>query len=248
LIGLKTGKSYFSGDSMMKAHVFQHVPFEWLGSIEPWFKSEKFDVEATRFFRNEAPPKHTEFDWLIVLGGPMNIYQYDEYPWLRDEKDVIARALERGKTVLGICLGAQLIADVLGAETSRNHEREIGWFPVEFHDEIREHPAFKDLEKEQTVFHWHGDTFDIPDGAVEVAQSAGCKNQGFLYGDNVLGIQFHMETTESAARDLIEHSLHEITSGSYVQQPEYILTQSHLFKQINVQMDNLLNGLLQVSR
>ena len=232
----------------MKAHVFQHVPFEWLGSIESWFKSEKFDVESTRFFRDELPPKHTDFDWLVVLGGPMNIYQYDEYPWLRDEKDAIARALERGKTVLGICLGAQVIADVLGAETSINHEKEIGWFPVEYHDEILEHPAFNNFQKEQTVFHWHGDTFDIPYGSLEVAQSAGCKNQGFLYGEKVLGIQFHLETTETSARALIQHSLADITSGIYVQQPEYILTQSHLFNQINLQMNYLLTGLLEVSR
>lgn len=232
----------------MKAHVFQHVPFEWLGSIEQWFSSENIDIESTRFFRNEYPPSHTDFDWLVVLGGPMNIYQYEEYPWLRNEKDAIARALESGKVVLGICLGAQLIADVLGAETSMNHEKEIGWFPVHYYDEIREHPAFKTFQKEQTVFHWHADTFDIPNGAIEVAQSAGCKNQGFLYGEKVLGIQFHLETTETSARDLIQHSLSEITNGTYVQQPEYMLTQTHLFKQINSDMDRLLTGLLEISR
>ncbi len=232
----------------MIARVFQHVPYEWLGSIEPWLQANRFQIQPTRFFAGETPPSDDNYDWLIVLGGPMNIYQYSEHPWLKIEKDAIARALDSGKTLLAICLGAQLLADVLGGETSMNLEKEIGWYPVQFYDHIKRNHLFQRFPEELTVFHWHGDTFDIPDGALEIAQSTACKNQAFVYEDNAVGLQFHLETTLSSAQELIAHSLDEIVNETYIQQPEFMLSQTHLFPAINNHMEKLLNALLEKTR
>jgi len=119
----------------MRIHYLQHVPFEDLANIESWAKDRSHDLSRTLLFQEESPPKLNEFDWLIIMGGPMNIYEHDKYPWLVKEKEFIRQAIEEDKIVLGICLGDQLMADVLGGKVHRNDHREIGWFPVKLTDE-----------------------------------------------------------------------------------------------------------------
>ncbi|MFN2165238.1 MAG: type 1 glutamine amidotransferase, partial [Anaerolineae bacterium] len=162
----------------MTVHYLQHVPFEGLGAIADWCFARKHDISVTRLFK-EAVPARFEGDLLVVLGGPMNIYEDERYPWLAAEKRFLDQAISAGARILGICLGAQLVADVLGGTVSRNPQREIGWFPVELQPEAGSVPGFDRLPPRFTALHWHGDTFSIPPGAVRLAGSRACENQAF---------------------------------------------------------------------
>lgn len=227
----------------MNVHYLQHVPFEGLGSIEGWIGAHGHSLSVTRQYADEALPDLASADWLIVLGGPMSVHDDDELPWLAGEKRFIEQAIGRGKIVLGICLGAQLIAHVLGAKVYANRDREIGWFPVWRTQEADRCAVGRLLPERVEVFHWHGDTFDLPAGAVHLARSEACENQAFLYGDRVLGLQFHLETTPAGAEDLIRHGRHELVAGPYVQQPEAMLAGAERFLQVNAVMRHVLDEL-----
>jgi len=231
----------------MRLHYFQHVLFEGLGSIEPWAKEMGYEITSTRLFAKDPFPNLDDIDWLIVMGGPMGIYDEDKYPWLFSEKNYIEQAVVQGKIVLGICLGAQLIADVLGAKIYPNQYKEIGWFPIQKIQDTTETRLADFLPKEIDAFHWHGDTFDIPTGAVRIAKSAACENQGFIYDDHVVALQFHLETTEQCAKDLIANCEDEITEGPFIQSPAVIFSQKRRFEKINLLMSELLNHLAYVS-
>jgi len=189
----------------MKLHYLQHVPFEGLGIIEDWAKAQSAEINCTRLFADEKLPPLESFDWLVVMGGPMGIYDHEDHPWLIAEKKLIRAAIDANKTVLGICLGAQLIADVLGAKVYPGPQKEIGWFPIR-----RSAGAPEWLPEELTVFHWHGDTFDIPNGATRLAASVACENQGFIYNNRVVALQFHLETTPESMEALIENCADEL--------------------------------------
>lgn len=227
----------------MHIHYLQHVPFEGLGSIETWATEHHHSLSATRFYQKEPLPGLAEFDWLIVLGGPMNIYEEDKYNWLRSEKLFIKEAITANKTVIGICLGAQLIADVLGAKVYKGEYKEIGWFPIELTEEAHSYPVFADLPQQFTVFHWHGDTFDLPPGANHLAQSEGCPNQAFIYNHKVLGLQFHLESTPETVAQIIDNCRSEIVPGKYIQSPPEILALPDRFWQINATMGQILANL-----
>ena len=177
----------------MRAHYLQHVPFEGLGSIENWLQQAGYGISCTPFFDSVKLPRIEDIDLLIVMGGPMSANDEREYPWLIPEKQFIRSVIEAEKPVLGICLGAQLIANSLGAEVFANPVKEIGWFPIHAVPSIH-HSAFQ-FPKEIEVFHWHGETFNLPKEAVHIARSAGCENQAFQIGRKVIGLQFHLETT-----------------------------------------------------
>jgi GMP synthase-like glutamine amidotransferase len=159
-------------------------------------------------------PDLRSLDFVIAMGGPMSVNDEREYPWLKAEKAFIREAVNHGLPVLGICLGAQMIASALGARVFANAHKEIGWFPVQAvstdADTLRFPP-------QTTVFHWHGETFDLPAGATHLAKSAGCKNQAFQIGKNVIGLQFHLETTPETADQLIQHCRYELVAGEYIQ-------------------------------
>jgi GMP synthase-like glutamine amidotransferase len=209
----------------MKVHWFQHVPFEGLGAIEEWLLARGHTLSCTRFYADEAPPVNSDgFDWLIVMGGPMNVYQYDVHPWLLSEKQLIREAITAGKRVLGICLGAQLIADVLGGKVYQNGEREIGWFPVRAVS-AGVASSFV-LPAETSVFHWHGDTFSLPPGSVWLAESDGCAHQAFAVGARVLGLQFHLEMTAASVSGIAQACADELASGRYVQPADIIISQA----------------------
>lgn len=204
----------------MKIHAVHHVPYEGLGYIEDWATENLIALTHTRMYESIALPDVEEFDGLIIMGGPMGAGDESEYPWLAAEKALIRRAIDSGKKVLGICLGSQLIAECLGSKVYRNTHPEIGWFPVRktflFHSWFT---AFDDKE-EETVFHWHNDTFDLPDGAIRLFKSEACENQAFQYEDHVLAIQFHPEMNLPLLETIIAESGHSLTPRRFVQNAE----------------------------
>ena len=226
----------------MRLHWLQHVPFEGLGSINDWATRRGCEVTCTRLYAGDSPPDLENFDFLIVMGGPMGIYDEREYPWLRVEKEFLAAAIKAGKAILGICLGAQLLASVLGAEVRGNGQREIGWFPLYRCPEL---PASLSslLPDGQNVFHWHGDTFDIPSGAQPLWFTTACKNQAFLFGSRILGLQFHLETTPESLAALIENCRNELVRAPWVQTAEEMLKCTGYFANINTAMAGILDVL-----
>jgi len=227
----------------MRIQVLQHVPFEGPGSISNWAAEKGHIVRTCGLFQGDLLPDPEQFDWLLVLGGPMGVYDEAQHPWLVAEKRLIETAIRAEKTVLGICLGAQLIATVLGKKVTRNPQREIGWFPLRLTQAAQRTHLFDGLPDELTSFHWHSDTFEIPDGATHLASSAACANQAYLYETRVLGLQFHLETTPVAAQALVTHCADELTVGEYIQTPVQILAAPPQFETINATMRCLLDRL-----
>ena len=210
----------------MRVHYLQHVPFEGIGAIGEWAHARGHALSGTQVFREGVPrPNEVDgLDLLVVLGGPMNIYQEAEYPWLAAEKAFIATAIDTDTSVLGLCLGAQLLADVLGGTVSKGPQPEIGWYPVELTPAGRELPLFVDFPNRFTALHWHGDIFSIPPGATHVASSAACANQAFAYsGGRVVGLQFHLEETYESLAQLIENARGELMEGEWIATPEELL-------------------------
>jgi len=205
----------------MRVHTFQHVPFEGLGSIGAWLDQAGHTVTRTRFFESADLPEIGQVDWLIVMGGPMSVNDGPEFPWLDQEKRFIREMVDAGKPVLGICLGAQLIASAMGARVFPNAEKEIGWLPIQgVGPDDGTHFRFP---ADMAVFHWHGETFDLPTGAVRLAESRGCRNQAFQLGRLVVGLQFHLETTPESARELVAHCRHELVPAPHIQSEAQIL-------------------------
>lgn len=201
----------------MYIHCIQHVAFESIGCIGDWARLQGHTTAISAMHEAAPLPNVELFDWLVIMGGPMGVHDEALYPWLREEKLLIERALSQEKTIVGICLGAQLLADVLGAAVYGNGQKEIGWFPVQPTEQGKALGLFPEAQEHPVVFHWHGDTFDIPSGAVHVASSEACANQAFLYNNKVLGLQFHGEVDRDAVDDMITHGRHELLPSGFVQ-------------------------------
>ena len=228
----------------MRVHVFQHVWFEDLGIIQNWAQENSFEVTRTAFYENEPVPSVDDIDWLVIMGGPMNVYEEEKYPWLKTEKFFIKEAIDAGKVVIGICLGAQLIADVLGAKVTKGKHKEIGWFPVRFKNN-KETPALKSLPSDATVFHWHQDAFEIPEGAAHIAENDACVNQAFSFnGGKVLGFQFHMEMTSEGINRIIEQCGNDMVLGKYVQKEAKIMKGIDRVAMVNAIVRGLLDKLV----
>ena len=206
----------------MKIHCLTHVSFEDAANIGKWAKLRGHSLSYTHLYRNELPPPIESFDVLAVMGGPMNIYEHDQYPWLAMEKEFIRKAIDADKKVIGVCLGAQLIADVLSGTITASAHKEIGWHLIELTDRAAELEAFSALPKQMTVFHWHGDIFTIPHNATRIAYSETCENQAFQYGDNVLGLQFHMEYSQDSIEKMLTHCGDELVDGAHINTPKQI--------------------------
>ena len=179
---------------MSKLLVFRHVAHEILGTLDPLLRNSGFRMKYVNFERNpDAKPKISNYDGLIVLGGPMNVDQTKQYPNLVTEIEIIKRAIDSQKPVLGICLGSQLLAKALGAEVRKNKKPEIGWYDVTPTPEGTKDNLISRFDGTEKIFQWHGDTFELPNGAVHLASSHYCNNQAFKYGNNIYGFQFHLE-------------------------------------------------------
>ena len=228
----------------MNIHYFQHVPYEGLGSIANWAEKPGNKVTATKFYEDHRLPFIALFEMLIVMGGPMGANDEKKYPWMTAEKKMIELAIKKGKTVLGICLGSQLIADVLGAKVYPNKEKEIGWFPIETTVEGRQR-FFKGMPDTFDVFHWHGDTFDLPAGALHLAKSTACKNQAFSYNDKVLGLQFHLEATKNQISQFLDNGKGELVNGNYIQSYDEIMKQeTEKYNASNATLFQIIDGLV----
>ena len=230
---------------MKRLHYLQHVPFENIGSIRPWAEASGMQIHGSRLFNRERLPSVEDFDWLIIMGGPMSAGDELNYPWLRDEKILIHKAIEQDKVVIGICLGAQLIADVLDARVRPNDHREIGWFPIRKTPAAEQSRIATVIPDGLHVLHWHGDTFDLPEGTVHLWRSEACENQGFLADGRILGLQFHLEMTPDNLKQLIYNCRNEIDGSEYVQEPEIMLSERQRFISANSVMDKLLDCLLE---
>jgi GMP synthase-like glutamine amidotransferase len=207
----------------MRAHVFQHLPFERPGGIEPWLRNAGYDISFTFFYENPGIPSIDEIDFLVIMGGSMSVNDEDKFPWLIKEKQFIREFISARKPVLGICLGSQLIASALGARVYPNKEKEIGWFLVNGLQPLPQ-SCFQ-FPVSFTPLHWHGETFDLPAGAVLLATSEACHNQAFQYGKKVLAIQFHPEATEETLQDFTYHFEKELVPAKYIQTKAEILTE-----------------------
>jgi GMP synthase (glutamine-hydrolysing) len=210
---------------MRKILVFQHVAHELLGTLNPLLKDSGFRIRYVNFDRDPAArPSLDGYFGLVVLGGPMNVDQVDLYPFLAVEVELVAEALQRGMPVLGICLGAQLLARALGADVRPHHSKEIGWYQVNPTAAGADDPVFAGMSATENIFQWHGDTFDIPSGAVHLASSPDCENQAFRYGDTAYGFQFHLEVDRPMVDRwlTVPHNSQEIADLNGAIDPEQI--------------------------
>lgn len=229
-------------DPSMRVLVFQHVPFEGLGALEPALQNRGCAIDYVRFFADDPLPAPADVDFLVAMGGPMSVNDEAALPWLAAEKEFIRRHVATGKPYLGVCLGAQLLASALGARVFPNREKEIGWFPVAGLP-VRDPAVFR-FPATAEVFHWHGETFDLPTGAVQLARSRACENQAFQIGA-AIGLQFHLETTPATARALVEHARAEIIPGPFVQtEAEILSVPPERFAALHRLQDDLLAHLL----
>ncbi len=182
---------------MARLLVFQHVPYEILGTLNPLFKRYGFRIRYINFGRHpDSEPCLTGYDGLVVLGGPMSVYETRKYPYFTTELHLIEEAIQKDLPVLGVCLGAQLIAKTLGARVTKNSEKEIGWYDVSRTHAAEKDPVVGHFRSSEKIFQWHGDTFETPRGAIHLASSQLCSNQAFRYGERVYGFQFHLEVDE----------------------------------------------------
>ncbi len=179
----------------MKALIIMHHPDEGPGTIGDFLAAGQVAMTTVRLYEGQALPEAPgDFNAIICMGGPMNVYEEDKYPWLAAEDQFLRRALAAGVPLLGVCLGAQLLAKALDAEVTRNHVPELGWAPVRLTPQAAGDRLMAGLDPSFGAFHWHGDTFAIPDGATHLAASDDCAHQAFGRG-NAWGLQFHVEVT-----------------------------------------------------
>lgn len=198
----------------MRIHYLQHVKFEGPAAIVDWARSSGHTITRSCLYEDDALPDPAAFDLLVVMGGPMSVNDEDSSPWLKDEKALVQRAIEAGRAVLGVCLGAQMIAKAMGARVYRAAQKEIGWFPVR---RVTTSGLAALLPETFTPLHWHGETFDLPAGAVRIAETDIVPNQAFQL-NHAMGLQFHIEATPRSVQELVENAGHEIENGKPFQQ------------------------------
>tara|TARA_R110002049_G_scaffold159633_9_gene324628 strand:+ start:411 stop:1094 length:684 start_codon:yes stop_codon:yes gene_type:complete len=220
---------------MQKVAIFQHAEGEWIGSMTDWFADKDFQLQTYRLDLNEPFPTVEQFDWLLIMGGPMSVYNEEIYPWLLSEKKIIKEAIESDKTVLGICLGGQLIASAMGADVYRNTQQEVGWYAL-----TKTNSCATWMPDSLVPLSWHSDCFDLPNGAIAFASTAVTPNQGFKLGENVWALQFHLEAQANTAADFLALDDEGLPTGEYVQTEADIFSNEHL-KQSRLAAFNLLD-------
>lgn len=227
----------------MHIHYLKHVSFEGLGSMENMFVQRGCKLSRTCMYEDQSFPSIHDIDALIVMGGPMSVTDDLEYPWLTLEKEFIESVIKLGKPVIGVCLGAQLIANVLGAAVVKNAHEEIGWFPVNRVDGLMDNKLEK-LPQSFDALHWHGDTFDIPEGARNFISSAACTNQAFLYGEVTLALQFHLEMLPSNVQAIYQECGSTEKTGSYITGLADMLAPADKFQHASNILENILEAFI----
>lgn len=217
----------------LNIHCYQHTKYEGPSIIQKWADLNGHNLNKTNFRINDSIPNTDLFDVLIVLGGPMSINDESKYPWLKNEKKSIDRCLNEGKKVIGICLGAQLLANVLGSEIYRCETPEIGWHKIYFSENKQNYEFLNFFPQYLITFHWHSETFDLPKSCSQIAYSDACENQIFTYGDIAIGFQCHLEQNEYSIGRMLEKSALTIQKDKYVNSNEEILANIHLANQSN---------------
>jgi GMP synthase-like glutamine amidotransferase len=225
----------------LKIHYLQHAPHEGAGYISNYAQINGYSLSSTKLFRNELLPELNTFDVLVIMGGPMGVNEESKFAWLKTEKIIIRSAIEAGKKVIGICLGSQMLASVLNARVYPNKEKEIGFFPL---IKKSNNGLLKGFPEKSVVFQWHGDTFDIPVGAELLASSEACVNQAFLFGENVLALQFHLEITEELLKGFLKSGKNELLTEPYVQSAVTIKSGFKFIPSCNLLLKELLNNFL----
>ena len=225
---------------MIRVHCLQHASYERMAIIEDFLKSHNFPISHSKLYLNEQLPDPNQLDCLFIMGGPMSVNDHDLYPWLIHEKQFILSCIQAGKIVIGICLGSQLIANSLGASVYPNVSNEIGWFPLHRNKNIPS-SIMIELPDNLNVFHFHGDTFDLPSGAKLIASSDATPHQIFLLGDRILGIQCHLELDFRTFSDFIIQNQSVIIPSSYVQSESVMID---LEKQYRLTMNTILRSIL----
>ncbi len=231
----------------MRVHYLQHVKYENLANMESWLKKHGHKVTKTLLYKNQALPSPDKFDWLIIMGGPMNIYEDKKYPWLVREKEFIRTAVKNGKIVTGVCLGAQLLSHCLGGTVTPNKFKEIGFFPINLTEQGKGSGIFRGLPVEFIAMHWHGDTFSIPKGARRLASSKGCNNQAFSSGDKVFGFQFHFEYSPAHIKEFFKDPGNALKPEKYVQRQDAIMKNARGFKLLKTIMGRILSNIEQAT-
>lgn len=229
----------------MRIHLLEHDPVDFsLTNIAVWAMKKGYQVTKTDVFKMEQLPSLYDFDWLMVMGGSQHTWEEAANPWLHREKEFIAEVLANAKIVLGVCFGAQLIAEILGGRVLPNKHNEIGWYEVSLTTEGRNSFLFKGIPKTFVTFHWHSDHFSLPAGCPRLAFSEATENQAFIReGSPVVGVQFHPEYT----RELIKYSSqkygHEWIQDRFVSGKEAVLTQTEQLPDTYWLMETLLDNI-----
>lgn len=220
----------------MKVTIIKHIDIEGPGTIGGFLDDNNISYHIIDVFNGESlPDSISDVSSVIVLGGPMNVYEEEQYPFLKEEDEFLKEVIENGLPTLGFCLGAQLIAKAKGAMVIKNPQKEIGWFKVSLTDNGLSDSLFQGFKREFDVFQWHGDTFNIPDGAVKLAESDLCENQAYRIGNNIYGLQFHVEVTDEMIYQWIDAYKDEVDSLKGTVDPEQIIadtkTKSERYKE-----------------
>lgn len=231
-----------------RVHILQHEPHEGPSAVASYLLDMTADLTFSRLYegRPAFPPAHA-VDGLVIMGGGMNVDDHRTYPWLGPEKDFVGRVIAAGRPVLGICLGGQMVARVLGAAVVRNLHREIGWFPVRRTAEAQRFPLYDGFPDFFTAFHWHEDTFDIPPGAVRTFTGDCTLNQGFHYGERVCALQFHLEARPADVIAFVEQDRRSWKKGPFVQDPGSIVAEAAAaFRRTEPLLRGLVEGLFRL--
>jgi GMP synthase-like glutamine amidotransferase len=225
----------------LKIHCLQHAPHEGPGYVIDYAKKYGHSLNSTKFYKDEELPELDSFDVLLIMGGPMSVYDENNYPWLKQEKGFISEAITNNKKIIGICLGSQLLAAVLGARVFPNNEQEIGFFPV---FKKSSNDLFEKFPDNSIVFQWHGDTFDLPKDAELLASSEACINQAFAVDNNILALQFHLEITEELLKGFLKSGKDELLPKPYIQNEESIINGFKFIPACNFLLEELLKKFL----
>jgi len=214
----------------LRIQCFMHVPFEGPGVIADWIAEQNHHLNFTRFYKGDDLPGQSAIDLLVIMGGPMNVFDFHIHPWMQEEMNWVSEFIRSGKPVLGICLGAQMIARALGSEVHPGNYKEIGWHNLKYLPSLGNYKICKDLPSTRKVFHWHGDTCHVPAGATRIAESKAFANQGFIYDGRVIALQFHLELTPESVKEMVAHCGEEIIPGPYIQTEKEILEETRYYE------------------